>query len=78
MGYCKAIKLPGGGTAIAHFSGRRPAPCSVCGKREHTKLCDALVNGKVRTTTCDRKLCGQCSTPGPQKTDFCPEHKHLA
>jgi hypothetical protein len=73
MAYCRAVSIPGGGTALVRFSGKPPAPCDICQKRDHTKLCDALVGRK----TCDTKLCDQCATVSG-KQDFCPKHKDLA
>lgn len=73
MAYCRYVRMPNGDTALVRMSGKPPAPCEVCGKRDHTKLCDALVG----RGTCDKKLCDACAiTSG--KNDFCPDHKELA
>ena len=67
-------KFPGGGGMIIHHRyGRQPRlPCFYC-PRYHTKLCDfVLPNGK----TCDRRICGQHATPGPEPNiDYCQEHR---
>ena len=74
MAYCEVIDMGGPfGKAFVRFSGRPPAPCEICSKRRHTKLCDYKVG---RRKTCDRKLCDECSTHVHPDLDYCPEHKH--
>ena len=71
---CEWIQLPGGGTAIVKFSGRRkPKPCA-CG-RPSTLLCD----WKTRATphdiaTCDAPLCDRCTYSPAKDKDLCPKH----
>jgi hypothetical protein len=59
---CEVLPIPGGGAAIVCSRGQRPAgPCSVCGVRRHTKLCDGPPPPKSRRKTCDAKLCDACA-----------------
>lgn len=71
--------LPGGlGWTCTRGSERRPAPCDVCGKRPHTKLCDFALAGSRTGSTCSRKLCDGCAVPVHNRFDgdgdLCPAH----
>jgi hypothetical protein len=62
---CTVVTLPSGVRAIVCGPTRRCA----CG-RKGVLLCD----WKVGDGTCDKPICGVCSTsPAPDK-DLCPEH----
>ncbi len=80
---CRALALPGGGTAMVCGRGMpAPKPCSVCRKHEGDKLCDG--RALFHSGTCSRPLCSCCATtrPNPKKTgatvDFCPHHSGQA
>lgn len=65
------VKVPQG-TAIVCIRRPRPARCSVCARRWHTKLCDGP--GKKPGKTCDAKLCDACAQHVGAE-DFCPAHR---
>jgi hypothetical protein len=70
---CHVVSLPGGGHAIVRTSGQfRRRKCSVCERMtERGWLCDGSIGqGK----TCDAFLCADCTTRGPNDTDYCPLH----
>ncbi|MDK8641306.1 hypothetical protein [Niallia taxi] len=54
--------------------------CEVCKEREHNHLCDFAVdsvitsNFDVLTSSCDKKLCGECAVNLWPDCDVCPEH----
>ena len=61
----------GDGTEIRAIVCTRLPRCG-CGNRT-TKLCDWKVPSK-KSGTCDKPLCGRCTTsPAPDK-DLCPKH----
>lgn len=61
---CAAIDTRQGRIFLCDRSARKAAPCSVCGTRPHTRLCDR----------CDARLCDECAVeigrveklPGPE------------
>ncbi len=48
----------------------RPARCSVCKARPHTRLCDGP--GKRPGKTCNAKLCDRCAKHVGPDRDLCP------
>ncbi len=77
---CEWLRLPGGGTAIVKYAGRRAQTCA-CGKPS-TRLCDWKLRPeeqrrRLKSVTCDRPLCDSCThSPAPDK-DLCPSHATL-
>jgi hypothetical protein len=71
---CEWYQIPGGGTALVRFSGRRkPKPCA-CG-RHSTRLCDWLLTiGGGHKATCDVPLCDRCTHSPAKDKDLCPKH----
>lgn len=70
--------LPGGlGWTCTRGSRTPPAPCSVCSKHPHTKLCDYALTGKRAGSTCDRKLCDACAVSLGSDRDHCPAHARI-
>lgn len=67
--------LSGGGFACARRE--TPAPCSVCRKRPHTRLCDSPLHGSRLGETCSRKLCESCAAL-VDGLDLCPAHEKAA
>lgn len=73
MSYDEVVRMPGGGTAIVRFSGKRPkpVPCS-CGARG-TLQCDYPTS---KVTTCSKFMCRDCAEPRrADGTDHCQEHR---
>lgn len=70
---CNAIRMPGGGTAIARMRGGRLHRCSVAGcNRVGVRQCD--YPSKPDGRTCDRYLCREHTVWVRRGIDFCPEH----
>ena len=56
---------------------RRIPPCSVCGKRLTSKLCDFALTGPRTGDTCNRKLCEGCAVNVGPNRDYCPPHARM-
>jgi hypothetical protein len=69
---CRAMKLPGGGTAIVCGPRVKSRPCHFC-KRPSTKLCDAPDPFR-ESGTCDAPLCDACAVKVGPNRDYCPNH----
>jgi hypothetical protein len=71
--WSETFRMPGGGSAIVCFSGRRPptlTPCR-CGARS-TIQCDfPIADGR----TCDAYLCRRCAIHQGPDRDYCPDHQ---
>ena len=84
--HSEIVRMPGGGTAIVCFSGRRPKtpPCACCGTGRATIQCDfpleppaqkRLIFGDEKPPkTCDAYLCRSCAVRVGRDRDYCPHH----
>lgn len=73
---CEPIKTPGGFGIICSRGAPRKR-CQDCGRLGAGYQCDAPDPAR-KSKTCDRYVCGQCSTPGGPNTDYCRAHASLA
>lgn len=73
---CEPFKTPGGfGIACSRGAPRRR--CYHCNRLGATYQCDGSEPTR-KSGTCDRYLCGRCSSPGGPNVDYCRDHAELA
>lgn len=74
MKQCMRVQI-GGAMGFVTVDVRKPAKCSICMERPHTRECDGPAP-RGRTGTCDAKLCDSCRIvlprPGGEDLDLCP------
>lgn len=68
---CRHVMLPEGRHAIV-CGPRVRQKCVGCG-RTATLLCDYPMPER-KSGTCDKPICGRCTTPVGENADHCPEH----
>jgi hypothetical protein len=85
---CIPLRGEDGSHGLLCVRGRQPRkPCSVCGAKTATYLCDGVLATRLvpvlkggvqrlvpEDQTCDVPLCGRCRVHVPPDQDYCPEH----
>lgn len=77
---CRTVDLGNGYTAIVCDRGRKPAKCTACKERPHSRLCDFPLTGDKAGKTCSVRLCDRCAVRAVRdgkEVDYCPPHARI-
>lgn len=74
---CRTVDFGNGITAIVCDRGRKPAKCTACKERPHTRLCDFPLKGDRAGKTCSVRLCDRCAVRVADNVDLCPPHARV-